>query len=160
MIKISEIIDKYMDYDDKYFHEAELLIIFFNSWPETQVSILKKLKLSEDEIKKIMKISYKFSKEKEKLIKKRAPINREGVILIENDVIRKMYIPKIIRIKDVEGDEYETLKKYFLDRFKGSVVLGPQKIEKLEKLLNLEGKSVDFLVFHKGKVYSYIVEIF
>ena len=158
-INIDEIIDKYEDYDDKYFHEAELLIIFFNFWPEVQRKMLKRLKLSDKEIEIVMSVSDKYAKKKARLIRKKVPLNREGVILIENDVIKDLFFPKIIKIRDVEGDEYETLKRYFKMRYKKAVVMDRKKIDEFEKILNLEGESVDFLIFTKDKIYSYVVEI-
>ena len=86
-LSIESLKRKFKGIDDEYLHDAELLVILFNFWPEVQEKFLKRLKYKPSEIELIMKVSDLFAKRKVKLIYEKIPKNRKGVILIENDVI-------------------------------------------------------------------------
>ena len=161
MIKrISSLEKKYKGLAKEITVEAELLIKFFNFWPEVQVKWLIELGFAKDEIKKIMKLSDKYAELKVKLINERLPRNRKDIIIIENDVLEMIYKPRIILLKEpTKGEAIELASKWIKQRFKGAVILDPKKLDDLEALMRHPTGGVDFLVFTNDEVIGYEIEL-
>jgi hypothetical protein len=159
-VSIESLKDKYRGIDDEFQHEAELLIILFNFWPEVQRRWLMKLRLKPAEIETVMKVSDLFAKKKVQLMNDKVPVNRKGIILVENDVMESLYDPRIIRV--LENDRKDALKiakKYLGQEHADSVIIDQAQIDKLEDIMRLQDRSVDFLIFSKNKIISYQVEL-
>lgn len=155
-VSFEKLSDRFSDLDDEFFHEAELLIIFFDFHPDVLTKWLSGLKFKPAESKVIVALSGLFNQKKAALIAKKKPSNRRGVILIENDVIESLYEPRLLRVHDESRDcALKDAKNWLMDKHKGSVILDESRINALERFLRLEGRSVDFLVFTPLKVFSY-----
>ncbi|MBD3312455.1 hypothetical protein GF352_03320 [archaeon] len=159
-VSINDLKRKYGAVDDEFLHEAQLLIIMFNFWPEVQQKWLKKLDFKPEEINKVLKISDLYAQKKIELMNEKLPVNRRGVILIENDVMELLYKPRALIVSDSsKAEALKVLEEYLEDKHPGAVLVNHQQIDKLEDLMNLEGRSVDFLVFTDKEIISYQVEL-
>ncbi len=141
----------------RFFHEAELLIILFNMNPVVQVKSLKKIKVKDEDINKFLKISTLFNKRKDKLIIKRKPKNRQEVILIENEVMRELYEPRILRLSNCDKELLVSAEEWLKCRYPKALIINHKMIDKLELIMDLNDRSVDFLVFTNNKIISYKV---
>lgn len=159
-VSINDLKSKYGPVDDEFLHEAQLLIIMFNFWPAVQQKWLKKLGFKPEEVDKVLKISDLYAQKKIELMNQKLPVNREGVVLIENDVIEWLYKPRVLIISDdSKAEALEIAEEYLDDKHPHDLVVNHQQIDELEDLMNLEGRSVDFLVFTDKNVISYQVEL-
>ncbi len=144
----------------EYLHEAELLIIMFNFWPAVQRKWLKLLKYKKKEIDIIMGLSNLFNEKKSRLISKNKPLNRKEIILLENDVIEQLYKPRVMTL--LASDKKTALKialRALQKEHPESVILDKKRINALEEFMNLEGSSVDFLIFKPREILSYQIEL-
>ncbi len=144
----------------EFFNEAQLLIIMFNFWPEVQRKWLRELGYKENEIKIVLKVSDLYARKKVKMIKEKRPINRKGVILIENEVLKSLYEPRIMEVLvDNRKDALDIAADYLKGKYPDAVIMDQKRIDELEDLMKLQGRSVDFLVFTPKKIISYQVEL-
>ena len=158
--KVSSLEKKYKGLAKESTVEAELLIKFFNFWPEVQVKWLLELGFNKSDIKTIMKLSDKYAELKVKLINERIPKNRKDIIIIENDVLEMIYKPRLMILKEpTKGEAIEVASKWIKQRYKDAVILDPKKLDDLEALMRHPTGGVDFLVFTKDEVIGYEVEL-
>ncbi len=140
--------------------EAELLSAFLNNWPQVQIKLLEKLELSDLEIKKIMKVCDKYAEIKIKLVNERVPKNRKDVIILENDALERLYKPRVMIVKGlVKKEAFEVAQKWINDKYKTQVIMGPEKLDKWEDMMNETGRGIDFLIFDKEESIGYAIEV-
>jgi len=156
---IEDLKQKYLGIDDEFLHQAEFLVILFNFWPEVQRKWLKKFKFKPKEIEQVMKISDLYAKQKVELMNKRLPKNRRDIIIIENDVIESLYKPRLLKVKAKDKVEALGIAEEYLESKHKGVLVNHSLIDKMEDFMNLQDRSVDFLVFEGNSVYSYQVEL-
>jgi len=156
-VSIEKLKKSFKGIDDEFLHQAEFLIIMFNFWPEVQRKWLKKFKLKPKEVEQVMKVSDLYAKRKVSLMNKQLPKNRRDIILIENDILESLYEPRIMRVKASNKSEALEIAEDYLTNH--GVLLNHSLIDQMEDFMNLQGRSVDFLVFKNKKIYSYQVEL-
>ena len=144
----------------EFFNEAQLLIIMFNFWPEVQEKWLKELGYKKEEREIILKVSDLYAKRKVRMITKKMPTSREGIILIEDEVLKSLYEPRIMRVLiDNKKDALQIARDYLENKYPNAVIMDQKRIDELEDLMKLQGRSVDFLIFTPKKILSYQVEL-
>lgn len=159
-VSLGSLEERYDEIVKEFLHEAELLVIFFTSPPAAQKKWLAGLKFNPKEINVIMQLSDLFARRKVKLMIEKVPKNREGIILIENDVMESLYEPRLLRVKDETREcALKDVMKWLQRRHSNDVILNEDRINALEDLLSLQGGSVDFLVFTNKGIMSYQLEL-
>lgn len=147
--KISCLEKKIPEIREQFFAEMEMLAIFLNYLPTVQIKWLKEMKLKKKDIENILKIADYYAKLKVKMINENPPKNREDVIKIENECLRKIYTPRLMNITPCRWKWRckRIAEKLIRKKWPNATIFKKKQIRKFKKLLREKKVMTDFLVF-------------
>ncbi len=147
---------------EEFIEELKLLPVFLNYFPDVQEKWLEEIGLSKSDIQKIKKVVSKYAEEKVKLENERLPQKREDVILIENDVLKKMFIGKLIKIKDTNVPK-KVANEIIKELYPNCAIINPEQLRELETLTLFKEHEkrfpMNFLVFDPDKFKIIGIEV-
>ena len=134
----------------EFLEELNLLAVLLNYPPENRIKWLKKIGIKKRNLARIEKIALKYAEEKVKLENKKKPKNKKEVILIEDEILKKMFKGKLIKIHHTQS-LLRTSKEILKQEYPNAAIIEPEQMDELESVMSIEGHvkrfPMDFLVF-------------
>ena len=139
----------------EFLEEINLLAVFLNYPPEIRMKWLKKIGIKKRNLARIEKVALKYAEEKVNLENKKKPKNKKEVMLIEDEVLRKMFRGKLMKIHHTQS-LLRTSKEVLKQEYPNAAIIEPEQMDELESVMSLEGhikrSPLDFLVFDPKNV--------
>ncbi|MCD6575654.1 MAG: hypothetical protein J7K73_00670 [Nanoarchaeota archaeon] len=161
-LNFEELEKKYPEAAAEFLEQLELLPIFLNYYPDVREDWLEEIGLSKSDIQKIKKVVDEYAKRKVELENKYVPKTREDVIKIEDEVLRQVYVGRLIKIKKTDAPK-KTAKEIVEGLYPNAAIIDDEKLRKLETLtLFKEHKKrfpMNFIVFDPDNLKIIGIEI-
>jgi hypothetical protein len=160
-MKFEKLEKKYPEVAEEFLEQLELLPIFLNYYPDVREDWLEEIGLSKEDIKKIKKVADEYAKRKVELENKYLPKTREDVIKIEDEILREMYVGRLLKFeKKVPKSVVEEIVNGL---YPNAAIINDEKLRKLEVLtLFKEHKKrfpMNFLVFDADNLKIIGIEV-
>ena len=148
-MKFEKLEKKYPEVAAEFLEQLELLPIFLNYYPDVREDWLEEIGLSKSDIKKVKKVVDEYARRKVELENKYLPKTREDVIKIEDEVLRQMYVGRMLKFKNKVPKKL--VKEIVESLYPNAAIIDDEQLRKLEDLtLFKEHKKrfpMNFLVF-------------
>ena len=147
---------------EEFIEELELLPIFLNYYPDVQEKWLEDIGLSKENIQEIKKVIDTYAQEKVKLENERNPQKREEVIKIEDEILKKMFEARLLKIKNTDSP-VKTAKTVVQGLFPNTTIIDSEQLRELENLTYFKEHQkrfpMNFLIFDSKNMKIISVEI-
>jgi len=135
----------------EFIAELEMLPVFLNYFPEVQEKWLEEAGIIKSDIAKIKTVIAQYAKEKIALENKLLPKTREDVIKIEDQVLKKMFTAKILKVNEEPVKIKKITENLIKQQYPDSVLITSEQLGKIEKftLFQKENKGfpTDYIIF-------------
>jgi len=128
-----------------------MLPIFLNYFPQVQEKWLEEAGLSISSIQITKAVVSEYLRQKVALEQRIMPQKREDVIKIEDEILKRIFVGKLMKINQEPSAIRKILESLITQQYEGAAVITPEQLAKIEKLtlFEKEGKKfpMNYLVF-------------
>jgi len=135
----------------EFIQELSMLPIFLNYFPQVQEKWLEEAGLSISSIQITKAVVSEYLRQKVALEQRIMPQKREDVIKIEDEILKRIFVGKLMKINQEPSAIRKILESLITQQYEGAAVITPEQLAKIEKLtlFEKEGKKfpMNYLVF-------------
>lgn len=117
---------------EDFIEEQKLLAVFLNYYPDVRLKWLAELELTTSELIRIDKIADYYAKQKVEEENRLKPQKKEEIVKIEDAVLRKIYVGKLLKVYGVTRPE-KIAEFLIRSEYRDCTILMPEQLQQLEK---------------------------
>ena len=135
----------------EFIQELSMLPIFLNYFPQVQEKWLEEAGLSISSIQITKAVVSEYLRQKVALEQRIMPQKREDVIKIEDEILKRIFVGKLMKINQEPSAIRKILESLITQQYEGAAVITPEQLAKIEKLTLFEKEwkkfPMNYLVF-------------